>query len=295
VRGVTGCDETLVRVRRLTSMRSCARLFALSIPLIAACSGTSSAGGPNTGSLDPTPPNDSYTYDVSFFALANGDSERIVQANFAVTTGGTQCTSELVAGCTVSTCAASSTPSTSKPVDPGALTVSNASFGQSVPIPLTAGLGRVVQSGTWNGGETVELKGTGGADIPAFDVTATIPAALTNMEIDGCSSTNQPCALSAGGSLATWSGGDGTTVTLTLSPSVDTPTKVSAVCRWPGGNYAGRIPGDVIGRLPKGTAYGPSFATQIEANVIEQGATYRAAIGAQRIFMGTTIKLTTPS
>ncbi len=273
-------------------------LASLSLVLASAgCSSSSSGPGATTGA-DPIAPTSTTPADASYFAQANNQSETLVNAYFQLTTaGGTPCTSEVVAGCTITTCTKSGTTATTVNLDPGALSVTSASLGTGTPVALTGGYGRIVKEVPFPAGELVELKGAGGADFPAFDVTATIPPVLSGLGFDGCTSTSAdaPCVLSASGSVASWTGATGATVGLSLSPTLDTATQLSLSCRWDGAGGAGRIPGEALAKLPKGQSYRPYFSTTTTPSTIVTGAKYRLSVGANRVLMGGTIAVKTAS
>jgi hypothetical protein len=269
---------------------------ALSTFLLALAACSSSGGASATGGADPIAPTTTTPADVSFYATANSNGEQLVNASFHVmTSGGTACVSEVVAGCYVTTCTKSQVTPTYVDADPGALTVTAAAFGTDVPVPLSGGYGRLVKQGPWAAGDAVELKGAGGPDLPAFDVKATIPPLLADIAFDGCTSTDAqaPCTLSAGGSVVSWSNGAGALVGVSIWPNLDTDTQVGVSCTFPGDAGAGKIPAGALARLAKGLSHRTQLGTSTAAPTIVQGAKFRASVGANRIFMGTTLALKT--
>lgn len=271
------------------------RLLASSaLVVVASACSSSSSGGP--AGADPLGPAATPAADVSFMAIANNSAEAIAEAAFRNPVSGVEaCSDELVAGCVVETCGASTTPPPALVLDPGAVSVTATPFGTDVAIALTGGYGRVVKQGGWTPGDPVELKAAGGADFPAFDVKTTIPPILSQIAFDGCASTDAaaPCALSAGGSSVSWSGAGSALVSVSISP-VDASSQVSISCRYPGDAGAGKIPAEAIAKLAKGAAHRTYLTSWTVAPTLVQGTKYRAAVGAKRIFMGGGIALKTP-
>jgi hypothetical protein len=220
--------------------------------LLAACSSSSSGGTtPTGGGSAPIPPDPAKKFDVPFYAIQNAGQERLVMASFVVGTSSGVCTTETVAGCAVTTCDASGAPTTATPIDGGSFSASSPSLGTDVALTMQGGYGRIVQPGAFAEGEQVRLVSTGGADIPAIDQTVTIPANVTGLSVDGCTSTSvdSPCAFSSAGATVSWSGGAGAIVGVGIASTLQTAHTVSVSCQFDGNSGSGRVPGEALAKL----------------------------------------------
>lgn len=191
--------------------------------------------------------------DIELTLLANAGAERIVQGFFA--TGrktGTTCTTETVEGCVVSTCTATDDATPGTIVDPGTVTVSSTTFGEK-PLPAidAQGFTRVVQPGDLPAGEEVRVSSTGAA-LPAFDLKVKSPGAVSSASFAGCTkSTTGSCEVTQAAPVAKWTGGS-KVVVVSLSPSLDTATKISLRCAFDGSKGAGQLPAAALAKLPRG-------------------------------------------
>lgn len=188
--------------------------------------------------------------DHDFYAFRTSGAERVVQAVFGPLATGEACTAEIVAGCEIWTCDPVDR-ATQKGAgdDPGAVTVESVTLGGSLPVTLTEGVGRIVQSGLWNEHEAVHLKVGGGADYPAFEETVTLPDDLSDLKLDGCNATAESCALSDEGATLTWSGAKGARVKVTVASSVTDARHVGLACSYDGTEGRGWLPREAIARL----------------------------------------------
>jgi hypothetical protein len=261
------------------------------------CGGSTASTPPGITYPQPLPPATSDAADVTFLAIANGNAEAIVEASFAlVTAGGNACTKTLVAGCSATTCTTSTTPVSVIALDPGSLTATSPTFGDHVAITLVNGVGRVVVEKGWPAGEQVGLEAIGGADFPGFDATVTIPPDLTDVTIDGCTSTvaTAPCALSASGPIVTWQGGADTFVIVDLSPTLDTATTHSLSCQFSGDQGVGQIPAEALATLDPAATYSATLATHDPSVTAIHGTHFTVAMAAERVLVAPPIVLKSP-
>lgn len=225
--------------------------------------------------------------DVSLSAYANAGSERIVDGFFA--TGrqtGVSCTSETVEGCSFSACTQVDNATPGTIVDPGAVKVTSPSMGTDVPLTLDAktGYGRIVQSGDFADGEEVRVVAAGGATVAAFDLKVKIPGALKAGAIGTCGlssgSGSSTCDLPEASPVVRWTGG-GSTVLVSLSPTIDGSTYGTLRCAFAGAAGSGQIPAAALAKLPKGTAYRVSVSS-VEVAASTAGATPSVGLSSQR-------------
>jgi hypothetical protein len=216
--------------------------------LVVGCASEQADPGPEP-ITPPSSPADSA--DLSFYALAT-PGEALVQAIFApLRPQRTSCQSEIVAGCTVSTCSGRPTgPSQGAAVDVGAVSAESATLGGHNDIALTAGLGRIVHQPSFPADELVHLKTTGSSVLPAIDETVRIPADVTELAIDGCvGSTSAKCPFTTAGATVSWTGGKGALVLVSIGSTYDTDTLTSVTCAYHGDDGRGHVPAAAVARL----------------------------------------------
>ncbi|MBI2393061.1 MAG: hypothetical protein HYV09_25985 [Deltaproteobacteria bacterium] len=201
------------------------------------------------------------TSDVEIAVIANGASERIVQAFFA--TGrktGVSCTSESVAGCEVRTCTKTDDATKGTVLDPGTVTVSSPTIGDAVPLAIdpSNGFGRIIQPGLFPAGEEVRVVATGGSSFPAIDLKVKSPATFEPKSLGGCSqrtTADAPaCDLADTAPVATWSGGS-RVIVVSLSPTLDLPTITSLHCAFDGATGKGQLPSAALAKLSGDQTY----------------------------------------
>jgi hypothetical protein len=186
----------------------------------------------------------------------------------------TTCTGELVDECWIATCTSGATNAYT-PLDAGALAVSSAGLGADVPVSLNPfGYGQAKATAAFADGESVELKGAGGVDFPAFDVKASIPAPLRNVRLHGCSSG--VCEIPATGPVITWDGGAGASVRITFTGT--SGTRVS--CRFAGDPGKGAVPASVVAKMGRATAYALAAQSEGPGTKIVKGSKYALNVGA---------------
>jgi hypothetical protein len=232
------------------------RLSLLPFLFVFGCS-SSSSGTSADGASDPIafdPP----ASDHSLVVLANAGAERIVQGNGSTSTSASNCTTEVVAGCKVNHCSKPGEPTPGTALDAGMITVTSKSMGDHVAVPITSGFWRLIQSGDFADGEDVQITGSGGADIPAFDIHVAVPPKLEPTTIGACAIGGATCPLTDASPIVAWTGGANTSVQVSFAPVLDTPDKTSASCVFDGGSGKGRIPAEVLAKLPAAT-YGVSL------------------------------------
>jgi hypothetical protein len=230
------------------------RLPLLSFCILAACSSSSSA---SVQVEDPIA-YESPASDWSLLVLANAGAERIVQGSASTSTTPSACTTEEVSGCKVSKCGRPGEPTPGVAIDAGKLTATSKSIGDHVEIPVTSGFFRLIQSGDFADDEDVQLTGSGGADVPAFDLHVSIPGKLEPKSVGSCSGGGATCPLTEASPVIEWSGGANAYVQVGFAPVLDTDEKTSLSCVFDGGAGKGRIPEAALAKLPAAT-YGVSL------------------------------------
>ncbi len=262
----------------------------LSSVLVGVVSLSSACGGSTERAQDapgPTAPSSAeLSADTAFYAHMSSAYERVVQAVFAGAPGDVVCQRELVAGCVVSTCTPGAGTSKFSPAyDPGAVSASSPSLGGELAIPLTAGMGRIIQQGLFTEGEQIRLKAAGGADFPTLDELVTVPEAMSVLAVDGCTATNaadQRCALQASGAHLDWSGARGARVDVSIATYPPVSTYVGVKCSYDGAAASGWLPRDALARLAGQPSLRLGIALLDGAPRLHAGATHAVAVYMRR-------------
>lgn len=253
---------------------------ALLLPLGCSSSDDASTGGPTP--IAWTAPQ----AEIELSVLANGGVERLVMATFL--TGeklDVICTSESVGGCEVRTCSKGGELSAGTKVDPGAVTVSSASFGDATPMSVDAtGYGRIVQMGDLPPGEEVRVTATGSASLPAFDLKVRAAAMLEPKTLGNCGQRGPDvtaCQLTDAAPVATWTGGS-KVVTVSLAPALDLPTKTTLRCAFDGAAGKGQLPAAALAKLAGDQAHTVSVVGYDDAASTPAGSTPSVALTSMR-------------
>lgn len=186
----------------------------------------------------------------------------------------TTCTSEPVGECRLSTCVTTgSQPLT--PLDPGALTVSSTVLG-GADLPVTVnpvGYGQLQKTTSFTVGDAVQLKGAGGVDFPAFDVSTTIPRPVESLRLHGCASS--PCSIPATGAVLTWEGATGATVVAAF-----TSGNMTLSCRFAGDAGKGSVPASVIAKMIAAGTWELNASSESPTTKLVAGKAHSLKVGA---------------
>jgi hypothetical protein len=275
-------------------------LFFLSLATAIGCGGNVATTAPAPAPIappvsdEPIPPTSAAVSVTGGFvlAVANSDGESLVRADVEVYPANPGCSSTVAGGCLAETC--TSAPLISTLLDVGVLNVKSSPFGASA-VTIPANGSPVYVGKGWPTGDDVEVIGTGGADVPAFDVHGTIPPMLSGLKFDGCTgaTTSIACSLASTGSQLTWNPQPGVLVEIHLEDNLDVASK-SLTCTFRGELGRGHIPAEAIATLAPAAPYTAYTTTRMAPPMVIAGSKLPFRVDVARQIASLEANLTTP-
>jgi hypothetical protein len=224
----------------------------------AACVAIGAVAGCNNGIGAASPEPDLASAETYLTVWANRGSGVELTGDFRLGARSATCTlpATELGGCYVERCDATVDPTMKlATIDPGPITYASTTLG-SGPLTLTAGFAEVTRDGKdFAPGEAVSLFG-GGTDVAAFDASVAVPAALGQVDIDGCTSgtSASPCLIASAPTVS-WSGGTPGTHVVVVIARADAGSGDTLVrCTFPTESQRGSISPAALAKLTTSAA-----------------------------------------